>query len=120
MYEMFKVEDMPGPSDEAKALQRQQLIACEAMYDALNEVRAESPGISYEDAYTHPKYLEKKAAYEGTVTALQTLLGDQAHCNYVDSNLWSTFSDCFKSDNGIRPRGMHYTRDAVLEYFQKT
>lgn len=104
---------MPGPSDEARALQLRQYAAYDAMYEALNAVRRENPSLDYQAAYQQPAVLATKQAYEETVAALQALLGAEAHCNLVDCDLWSAFSDFYKDKNGFRPRGIHFTRDAV-------
>jgi hypothetical protein len=42
--------------------------------------------------------------YATLVGIAKSVLGPEAHCNDVDPDLFSAFSDCYKSDNGIRPR----------------
>lgn len=106
---------MPGPTDEARQLQLKQYEACDAMYTALNDARAAEPGASVEAAYQNPVFIDKKAVYDGSVTELERLLGAGAHCCQVDCDLWSAFSDWFKSEHNFRPRGMHFTRADVLK-----
>ncbi|KVP96477.1 hypothetical protein WJ97_11345 [Burkholderia ubonensis] len=60
MATILNESHIPGPTDEAKALQLTHNIAYDAMYDALNDVRSQNPGISSDDVYQHPHYLEKK------------------------------------------------------------
>lgn len=45
-------------------------------------------------------------SYNETVKTLIQLLGENAHCNEVDCDLWGYFSDYYKDVNGFRPR--HY------------
>ncbi len=40
------------------------------------------------------------------------------HCNEVDPELFGIFSDCFKDDNGFRPR-FHVTLAEVKEYLER-
>lgn len=112
----WQLEHMPGPTDEARALQLQQWNAYDEMYEALGEIRAENPGMNFLDAYKEPAYIEKKEAYQRTVDALHELLGPLAHCARVDTDLWSTFSDIHKSEFGCRPGHGHYTVGYVKEF----
>lgn len=109
---------MPGPTDEARALQLKQCELYDAMYDVLNAVRQrigyEAP---FEQAAQDPSFVAAKAAYDASVVELQALLGENAHCNEVDTDLWSSFSDCYKSEHNFRPRGQHWTRAQVLKWF---
>lgn len=114
----LKLEDMPGDTPEVKALQLQQYEAADAMYDTLgrlNQENREVPGWTYRSAYEHADYKAAFARYEATVKALQDILGEDAHCAQVDSDLWSTYSDIFKDRNGFRPR-MHNTVAQVKEW----
>lgn len=113
-----QLEHMPGPSDEARALQLQQCQAREALYDAWNDAYAKTDYKDSEAAHQDAAYVAAKAAYEATVTALEALLGPDAHCNAVDTDLWSLFSDCYKDDAGFRPR-FHQTRTQVQEYLAR-
>lgn len=108
---------MPGPTDEAKTLQLKQYAAYDAMYGALNKLYAIHAELTSEIANADPEYSEKKQAYDDTVNQLKALLGPQAHCNQVDCDLWSAFSDIHKSEHGYRPRG-HYTAAEVREQFE--
>jgi hypothetical protein len=111
------VDHMPGPTQEARVLQHQQYAALDAMYEAWNAARAKHDFVQgAEDA--EPAYIASKAAYEASVRALETLLGEDAPCNFVDADLWSAFSDCYKDDAGFRPR-FHRTRQQVLDYFER-
>jgi hypothetical protein len=56
--------------------------------------------------------IKAKAEYEKTVEVLVKLLGTEAHCNHVDQDKWSNFSDWHKSVTEFRPR-RHYTVDEV-------
>ena len=103
---------MPGPTDEARLLQQQQCIAYDRMYGAMNY--ESKPGTNDYG----PKTEIAKAAYEETVSALVALLGEDAHCSEVDTDLFSAYSDFYKSDAGFRPRH-HATRADVKNYFNK-
>lgn len=45
-----------------------------------------------------------RTQYATLVGIAKSVLGPEAHCNDVDPDLWQAFSDCYKSDNGFRPR----------------
>lgn len=45
-----------------------------------------------------------RTAYATLVGIAKSVLGPEAHCNDVDPDLWQAFSDCYKADNGFRPR----------------
>lgn len=109
---------MPGPTDEARALQYKQYVACDAMYEVWNKVRAKYNYANDAPVNTDPEYVASKAAYEATVTELLALLGADAGCHLVDSDLWSAFSDCYKEESGFRPR-FHQTRQDVEDYFDR-
>jgi hypothetical protein len=118
MSSYLQIDHMPGPTDEARQLQYKQYGAVEAMYDAWNKARAKFNYANDAPVDTDPEYVASKAAYEATVTELTALLGADAHCNFVDCDLWSAFSDCYKDENGIRPR-FHQTRQDVQDYFDQ-
>ena len=103
---------MPGPTDEARLLQQKQCIAYDRMYGAMN----------FEPKFVSSSYAPKteiaKAAYEETVAALVALLGEDAHCSQVDTDMFSAYSDFYKSDAGFRPRH-HVTRADVKNYFDR-
>ncbi len=102
-------------AEQAEALQQKQFAAREAMYDAWNDAVARFEYKDYDAAAKDPEHLKAKAAYEATVAELEALLGPNAHCNAVDCDLWSLFSDCYKDDAGFRPR-FHQTRAEVQAY----
>jgi len=118
MSTYLRVDHMPGPTDDARVLQLKQYEAADAMYEAWNKARAKFNYANDAPVDTDPEYVASKAAYEVTVTELLALLGADAHCNFVDCDLWSAFSDCYKSENGFRPR-FHKTRQEVQEYFDR-
>lgn len=104
------IEHMPGP-DEARELQLKQCAA----YDALMEAFSAAGGV--EKSFAAPEVIAARQDYEATVRALVRLLGPTAHCNAVDCDAWSMYSDCFKSEVGFRPQG-HVTLDEVLRWFE--
>lgn len=114
---ILDLTDMPGPSDAARALQLAQYAAHDAMYDAWNEAHAKA-NFNYEAANQDAAYRARVQDYEKTVADLEALLGPDAHCNEVDTDLWSSFSDCFKDEAGFRPR-FHQTRLQVQQYFAR-
>jgi hypothetical protein len=114
--DFLQESDMSGPSDEARALQLQQYKATDAFYEVWSAVERRHGPNSLDTIRADPEYVAARTAYESTVTQLSQLLGSDAHCNHVDCDLWSLFSDCYKSDNNCRPR-MHMTRAAVQAYF---
>lgn len=92
----MELEYMPGPTPEAKALQLKQCELLDAFYDA----RARQP----DSKDNGPEATAALAAYEASVAELTALLGPDAPCYAVDTDLWSLFSDLHKDDVGIRPR----------------
>ncbi len=54
------------------------------------------------------------AEYDDTVVELLKLLGDRAPASQIDMGEYETFSNCFKSVNGVRPRG--YTYYSMVEW----
>lgn len=115
MTSFWTLEHCPGPSEEAKRLQLDQYLKCDAMYDAWNDALKEVGHDKRDAAGQNPAYIAAKKAYDDTVVALQALLGPEAHCNHVDADLWSLYSDCYKDKNNIRPR-WHHTRQQVIEW----
>lgn len=57
-------------------------------------------------------------AYDDTVRQLMGVLGEDAPCYEVDCDLWSVYSDVFKSQHNFRPRGRD-SRAQVLEALQR-
>jgi hypothetical protein len=115
----LKESEMPGPSDEAKALQFTQHAARDAMYQALNAVREANPGFSNQDARQHPRYLAAKQTYDRTVEQLVALLGPGVQCFMVDTDLWQEYLDWYKDEYGRRPFGARITRDEVSQQFER-
>lgn len=113
-----RTEDRPEQSAQALALREKQDAAREAMYDAWNAAVARFNYHDYNAAAKKPEVLQAQAAYDATVAELEALLGPDAHCNAVDCDLWSLFSDCYKDDAGFRPR-FHQTRAQVQAYLAK-
>jgi hypothetical protein len=111
--------EMPGPNDEAKALQFKQHVARDAMYQALNDVRQENPGFTNQDARQHPRYQDAKHAYDRTVEQLLALLGPGVPCFMVDNDLWQEYSDWYKDEYRCRPFGARITRDEVHQQFER-
>jgi len=118
----FKVEDMLGPTDEARALQYKQYLAAkvrsEVWYKAWRIARDNRSRNIDQAVANHPAVIAANDAYEATAQALMRLLGEDAHCNFVDRDLWSSFSDCYKERSGFRPR-FHQTRQQVQDYFDQ-
>lgn len=94
---MWKIDDMPGPSPEAKVLQHAQMTAYNAWCTARNAAR-----IANRETSTEAEMARK--AYDETVVQLVALLGAEAQCHEVDSELFSEFSDFYKDVVGCRPR----------------
>lgn len=114
----MNIDWMPGPTTQAKQLQLKQCQAREAMYDAWGEAVLRRSPENRELAEGDAQYLAAKAAYDATVRELAELLGAQAHCNAVDCDLWSLFSDAYKDEAGFRPRS-HFTRQEVLDWLER-
>jgi hypothetical protein len=114
----LKESEMPGPSGEAKALQFKQHAARDAMYQALNVVRQDKPGLTDQDARQHPRYQAAKQAYDRTVEQLIALLGRDVQCFMVDTDLWQEYSDSYKDEYGCRPFGARITRDEIHQRFE--
>lgn len=81
----------PGPP-EAIELQAQQSIALSMSYSLEGDDLVWAQGI-----------------YAETVKKLTELLGEDAHCSQVDSEMFNSFSDIFKDETNSRPR-FHVTR----------
>jgi hypothetical protein len=88
------------------------------MHAASNDFFLEHGDIDSEASRADPACLEAKNRYEASVAALKALLGPDAHCNSVDADLWSFYSDCYKSENGFRPRA-HVTCTEATAYLDK-
>lgn len=71
--------------------------------------------IKHRDVTTHPEVVATQAAYDETVNSLIAMLGENAHCNLVDIELYSLFSDFYKDRNGFRPRHL-VTRAECQEF----
>lgn len=104
----LKMEQMPGPTPEAKAAQYRQLELLEAYYDAYN----------VDHDFTAPAVVEARAAYDKSVEVLVEMLGPDAQCGQVDAELIQSYSDAYKDTYNFRPRG-YITRQEVLEWFEK-
>lgn len=108
----LKPEWMPGPTEEARDLQHAQTVALDEQYAVWRALAAQFPSAAHAAITTHPEYQAAVAKYEATVAELEALLGPDAHCHWVDCELWSHFSDWHKSEEGFRPRA-HMTRAQV-------
>lgn len=111
------VSDMPGPTDEARALQLKQYAVYDRIGTVWDTLASQLGRDNHEAIRMYPEYLQVLADYDASVAELEALLGPDAHCNHVDSELWSLFSDCYKSEAGFRPR-MHVTRAQAQAYFK--
>lgn len=94
---MWKIDDMPGPTSHAKVLQHAQMTAYDAWCTARNDARMANKE-------TSPEAETARTAYDETVSQLVALLGVEAPCHQVDSELFSEFSDFYKDVVGCRPR----------------
>lgn len=108
---------MPGPTDEARVLQLAQSQALEAFYDTCMDLEQRLGRKNVDELREEPEYVTALAKYDATVAQLEALLGPNAHCNSVDAELWSQFSDFFKSENGFRPKS-HFSRAQVKAAFE--
>lgn len=90
--------------------QRNQSLS--AVLDVQQAQRAASERISDLASYgaNEAQHEEALTAYVKTVEQLTALLGPEAHCASVDTDLWSEYSDLFKSIEECRPQH-HVTRD---------
>lgn len=84
---------------DVQTLQAEQDKALDAYYAAQGEERK-----------------ERLKDYEATVTKLVALLGEDAFCPYVDTELYSSYSDYYKEVLGFRPRH-HVTRQDCKDFF---
>lgn len=110
----LSIEHMPGP-DNARELQLQQCRTAEKIFSTVLHLQETKPGLTTPQAYASPEVVAIQKEYDQTVADLEALLGPEAHCNAVDCERWSTYSDWFKCEHGFRPR-MHVTRaDATKE-----
>lgn len=97
------LQHMHGPSDEARVLQLEQHHLYDCWIDALHSEDGQCIEVA-------------RSNYDANVQALLNLLGQDAPCNFVDSDIWSDYSDFFKSLNGYRPR-VHLSRSQVQHWF---
>jgi hypothetical protein len=112
----YQLSDMPGPTVEAQHIQLAQDAAVVAVYDAINAAYVAHPELSPKEVRQLPEVVAANKIYNDTINQLVELLGGNAPCSQVDTDLWETFSDCYKEDAGIRP-SPGYTRADVLAYF---
>jgi len=98
----LSTEDLPSATPPVKDLQQQQSQLRDAFYRALADQ-------GYEARMDGPAVIAAREAYDVSVAQLLALLGTEAHCAEVDCDTRSAFSDAFKSESGVRPRGMHCT-----------
>lgn len=115
---LLKLSDFPGPTDQARELQSRQYDLLRAMYDAWNDAYAAQSVKDYGAARQDPVYQQARAAYDASVSELTALLGEDAHCNNVDCDLFSLYSDLYKDDAGFRPRH-HITRAQVQAWLDR-
>lgn len=100
---------------EFEALHARQEKARDDFYSALCVAYKPTPRISREEAWAAPDVVRAHQEYDATVVALTTLLGEDAYCNFADIDLFSEFSDFYKSVEGFRPRH-HVTRQSCKDY----
>ena len=96
---------MHGPTVEARVLQLEQCHLLDFWIEALH---AKDPG----------RIEATRSKYDENVQSLLTHLGQDAPCNFVDSDLWSNYSDLFKSLNGYRPK-VHLNQAEVQRWFKE-
>lgn len=112
----MQLHHMPGPTDEARAIQLTQEQLADALYATYDQLLEEAGArVLTPEMRQNAIALAAYAAYQQTVTALEQLLGPASACCQVDSITWSMYSDLFKSEYGVRP-GAHVTRAEALEY----
>lgn len=70
--------------------------------------------VALDEHGTGPEVDHLNAEYDDTVVELLKLLGEHAPAASIDIGQYEIFSNCFKSDNGIRPRG--YTYAAMVSW----
>lgn len=99
------VGQMYGPTPEAKAAQHRQMVLLDAYYDVANAFKFENA----------PAVAIARNAYKESVRVLEGILGPEAHCNFVDCELWQEYSDMHKYTVGFRPGG-HLTRKQTLDW----
>jgi hypothetical protein len=114
----WTVDMMRGPTEEAKPLQLAQYQAYDAFYDAWN-VAAKAGAVDSNHLPTTVEFDGAWEYYKETVFKLLDHLGEQAHCAYVDTMLWSSFSDIYKDIVTCRPSGLEFTRGEVLEWLTR-
>lgn len=49
--------------------------------------------------------------------AVMMKLGDVLHCNCIDPDFFSMFSDWYKDENGFRPRGAEWTYARCIKHW---
>lgn len=85
-------------SPEVIQMQKQQEQARDSLGDAIDRHS------SMTEWQRHPEVIACQRAYDDTVERLVQMLGENAHCNLVDIELYSSFSDLHSSRRGCRPR----------------
>jgi hypothetical protein len=112
----YRLDQMPGPTAQARALQLRQMTLLDQLYEALN---AADRKLSPAERQALPAVVAANASYEATVTALVELLGDEAPCHQVDADLWTLFSDVYKDDVGCRPGAGYWTRSRAQDWLDR-
>lgn len=105
----LKIHHMPGPTPEAQAAQLDQFELLEAVYSAYNKTRS----------MDSPECKAARAKYDESVQALETMLGKEVPGQFVDCELAQSFSDHYKFVLGLRPRGLGYTRQQMLDWQER-
>lgn len=103
-------EKIQAATAQVRAEQQQQVVLCDQMYGVLNR-------LGFDALKTHPEAIAVVQAYDASVAGLVALLGAEAGCHEVDTDLWSSYSDFYKENVGFRPRH-HITRADVQAYFR--
>ena len=97
---------------DEKALQQKQCALIAKMYECFNEEKTFFKG---DMNALGPKSKAAKLEYDRSVAELKVLLGQDAHCNSVDQDLWSRFSAFYESMNGFPP-GRRFSVNDVNEW----
>lgn len=66
--------------------------------------------------YGHEIVNRLNAEYDNTVVDLLAELGDRSPASVIDCAEYETFSNLFKDENGIRPRG--YTYRSMIDWME--
>jgi hypothetical protein len=89
---------------ESPAMNTTVVVDVRAQYSRMDEILSELYKLDVDDA----ERAKLNEEYDAIVALLVETLGENTHCNKIDFEMWSLFSDLYKDRTGCRP-GVNWT-----------